>query len=548
MPFNDLFCPAFVNNGVLETGVNGRLTLDVAGFVAGAGSTILLNGGDLWLSGSPIAGSNEVTITTAQIYAFYADSNVVTSGAYGFGLGADTTLNNAAATLTLGAGTVLGTLVAAEGPTVINGGTVDDENGTITGVALLLQNLTLESATAVETLDLGGIGNPASTLSNVTIAGASTVDVVGSATLVGSLIGVSNVSVGDGTDIDSVLTLNGVAINEVQRSGGVTISCVGTGSELNLNSGQSIDGYTIDFVSNYDDLSLASNVAWNDATFNVSGSAIIESQSSSASPTFGSALSVNVAAGASLELVTGYSGSTSTTFATEGTITSAGTLALFSEPDIPIFLNTGTIDITSGGTLLAQDLLQATDCQVINRGEIALNGANSVAIFSYAISGPGTIALNGASDAVAFGNDVGGGQLVEFSGSQETMAFTTLAAATYFAGRVGGFALGDTLEYVGETLTAARFDGGSISVTLSTGTTVWLRTTTDLSGALTVSNSHGVGTVTYGSTAAVLPDWGGIMLPAVGEEHTAAAGSIAVQDYNRAASLRLDWLPQSPHF
>jgi len=150
--------------------------------------------------------------------------------------------------------------------------------------------------------------------------------------------------------------------------------------------------------------------------------------------------------------------------------------------------------------------------------------------------------------SAAAANGVIQGLISDFSGSQETMAFTTLAAATYFAGRVGGFALGDTLEYVGETLTAARFDGGSISVTLSTGTTVWLRTTTDLSGALTVSNSHGVGTVTYGSTAAVLPDWGGIMLPAVGEEHTTAAGSIAVRDHNPAASLLLDWLPQSPHF
>jgi hypothetical protein len=222
------FGGGFTNDGRAVVGANQTLLLTFGDVTAaGAGASILLDGGVIGLAG---------TLTAAQLAAFYRRQHIANTGGNGFGVFG--LLQNAGDTLQIGTGTVFGTLSPGgdntDTPTTISGGTVKDAGGEANAIVQLIG---VEYESATPTLQLRSLS-----ATNTTISGASTLYLgneagPGSNVTGGVLRGVGTVW------SDSGLVLNGVDITGVHNSGAVTIDTSGPGS-VEITASQNVTGYT----------------------------------------------------------------------------------------------------------------------------------------------------------------------------------------------------------------------------------------------------------------------------------------------------------------
>jgi len=176
------------------------------------------------------------------------------------------------------------------------------------------------------------------------------------------------------------------------------------------------------------------------------------------------------------------------------------------------FTNSGSISLAGGtiteatdnGTFPSVPMLNATGgtlsgfgsvaAEIINDGLITASGGTLT--LGQAITGTGTLAVDkGATLSLT---SISSGQTATFSG---TGGILGLAPAS-FLGEIGGFASGDTIDLASTKGTAASFSGTSLVVTLSTGSTIKLTTTTALTGTLkTTAGTHGDTLITFAAAA-----------------------------------------------
>ncbi len=226
-----------------------------------------------------------------------------------------------------------------------------------------------------------------------------------------------------------------------------------------------------------------------------------------------------------------------------GTISNTGTL-LISDATARVgstFSNAGTITLdrgtlTNGGTLAASALLNAADgaisgfgtisAAIVNDGRITAHGGTLT--LSGALSGSGKLVVD-AGDRLNL-TAVARGEVAIFATG--TASVLGLSPAT-FLGKIGGFAAGDTIDLAKTGAKAASFSGDSLVVTLSTGSTIALATTSALTGSLTVvAGTSGDTLIEFGgaASAAGLQDGptiavqqaeeeGGVMRPEMIGEH-----------------------------
>ena len=497
---------SFTNNGLITASCEVDLFLQGLN-APGAGGSIALQGGALVLFG---------TLTTAQLLATFAQQRVTGTGNYGFGVvGA---LDNSGTTLAVGTGTTLGTLSLAD----ITGGTIIDHGGSMAGGTLT--SLTYQSLTNTLSLAYG-------TLADVNLKGATTLIANSQVTIQGGTLS------GVGTISAHFLNLDGTDITGAGKSGKVLITTQAyANEEVAVSANQSVAGYTIDFTANSASFDAAGSAALDNATLNFSNSGTFGDSfgydyDDAGNVSLGTHFVINIAAGSSLAL-----GGVPAEFppapilTNQGTMAVAGTLALGGSYAIANLDNTGIIDISSGGTMLASSnpdtiltnggVIAATDgtldlTAVTNTGLISatFKTAPGTATIAGSLTGAGTVALTGTG-TLALGGTVAAGQLISLGSGTETMLFTNTTADTGFGGTIGGFAKGDSITFTGETLTAASFVGQSIVATLSTGGTIALATTSALSGGLSVTNAKGNASITYTNAEASGHGWSGGALAA----------------------------------
>ncbi len=503
----------FTNNGQID--VSGTfLFLDVQGLQA-PGALGVINVGD---NGSLVFVGSE---TTAQLNALFTQQNVTTSGSL-YGTGISGTLNNAGATLDVGAGTRFGTFTTyytnASGYGVVTGGTVVDEGGN-GAVAGTLSNLTLQSQVA--TLSLG----VNSELDDVTVTGATVVTASDLVLNGGTLNGVGTLSEASAYH---TLVLNGVDITGVDGSGSVTVLSSDRGG-LTISSAQSVAGYNIQLTGG-STLNVDSGASLNDAqaTFADPGGTdyfLCGSDADSTTVTLGESFTTAITSGTDVTFGSDNYGVT-TPITSMGTFDIAGSLQIGAGYYYAVLDNTGTIAVSSGGTLsvgpngnglttLANGGTIASTSGVIDIAAPVMNsglisdsfgGAARTATIDGAVTGAGTIALAGAG-TLALGGTVAAGQIVQFGTTTETLDLTQAQASAGFSGTLDGFTKGDLIILGGETVSSARFSGHSIIATLSTGGSIVLATGTALRGALSVSENSGNATLTYTSSQPSLRDW-----------------------------------------
>jgi hypothetical protein len=201
-------------------------------------------------------------------------------------------------------------------------------------------------------------------------------------------------------------------------------------------------------------------------------------------------------------------------FINAGSISAAGKEIVTSAASA--FLNTGSIQLASGATLALNLLnyyaappangndggaviqgagLLAT--QITNFGTIAASTSGGALVLNQAVGGAGTL-LADAGATLSLLGQVGAHQVASFGGANAVLGLK----GPSFLGTIGGFATSDTIDLLKQTATSAAFSGSSILVTLSTGSTLTLHTTTNLTGALTVtSDGHGGSLIGFAGAA-----------------------------------------------
>jgi hypothetical protein len=177
-------------------------------------------------------------------------------------------------------------------------------------------------------------------------------------------------------------------------------------------------------------------------------------------------------------------------FANFGSITLAGgTLTELTDsgtfPEIAM-LNGAGASISGFGTISAA---------IINNGTIT--ASSGTLTISQAVSGSGTLVV-AAGERLNLAS-VASGEVASFASG--TASVLGLSPAS-FLGKIGGFASGDTIDLANTVAKAASFVGSSLVVTLSTGSTIALATTSALTGSLTVvAGTSGDTLIEFGSAA-----------------------------------------------
>jgi hypothetical protein len=195
---------------------------------------------------------------------------------------------------------------------------------------------------------------------------------------------------------------------------------------------------------------------------------------------------------------------TGATLIDSGTLTNAGTIIVDGGPGIASALltvtsagtlaNTGTIEgtgtIDNAGLLIASGTISASTLS--NVGTLAII-ANSALTIGSAITAdathPGVVDI-AAHATLTLAGSVAANQEIAFAGPGVTLV---LAYPSAFAGSLGGFAPGDTIDLANLHLIAASAFGGTLDLTLANGATFDLRLDAPLSApALTLAaDGHG---------------------------------------------------------
>jgi hypothetical protein len=143
----------------------------------------------------------------------------------------------------------------------------------------------------------------------------------------------------------------------------------------------------------------------------------------------------------------------------------SGKTGIFSAAELASFTNFATIEI---GAKAVWDLSGAvtTALALVNDGKIAEAKSDTLTIDG-AVSGAGTIDVSAAP--LTLNGGVGSGQQIVFSGTGETLVLGDAAA---IAGKIEGFALGDTIDLSGVASSAIQgthFAGGVLTLDATGG-------------------------------------------------------------------------------
>ena len=460
----------FTNNGTILA-QNGAVLELPADFQTKVGpqSQIDLVGGNLVLDGF---------LATSSLLDLYMLDHISTSGACGFAVAGG--LNNSGETLTIGAGSQLGTFYG--GATMsVTAGAIDDLGGAELGTLSLLYVNYIEKAAAAT---LG-----TATFEGSNFSGAGTVVAQNLTLDQSTLTGVGTL------DIGASLDLEGAAISGVNKSGVVDVNFSnGYLSELTIGANQSVKGYAFTFGASGQfgsgAVNLAGGASIDNASFTFDGGFqnSITDEGAIADATLGAHVTTTLLSGEldilgqdaygkvvndGLMLINGELSvgkaagifSTQSVFQNAGSITVGAGSALFIDPTYGELINSGTISINGGA-------LEATAANLVNHGKLSvtdgtlvLDGPLTLGDLTH-IDHPGSeLLVNGSLDlggrsitllSPALRNLVLSGEVS--NGSLSIGAGNTLVTT--------GFGL-----FYGATLAAALNNNGTIIATVGLGET-----------------------------------------------------------------------------
>jgi hypothetical protein len=508
---------ANLNNGYVKIESGVKLTLD----------DVAVNGTNIEVDGenTPIGQlivQNDATITNGQVTIDASDEMV---------------LNNA----TINGGTVTGAgIVHIIGNSEIDGGATLSNSAVTVDAELTLDSVTVSGTIITDnagvelddtvTLEGGATIEGGEALGPITNNGM--LEVAGSATLLNDTL--TNASGGIiQVDDDQMLTLSGTEII------GGTIDAFGeSGGIIHVTGASEIDGgatlnngaVTVDANLTLDDVTVSGTIITDNAgvelddTVTLEGGAIIQGGEALGPITNNGMLEVAGSATLLNDALTDASGGIiqvddAQTLTLSGTEIIGGTINDFSgeaggkievtgasEIDGGATLNGGAVTVESGVTLTLDNvtatgtnftdtasgaIIQVDDATKLTLSGVTINGGT---VNDGTADGPGGIIdvtgsstienanLNNGNVKIENGailtlvDDTVSGTTISFTGTGETLK---LDKATSFGGTIAGIAAGDTIDLTTTKVTAATFDGSSLTVTESTGQ----QTTYQISGA-----------------------------------------------------------------
>jgi len=485
---------SFTNTGTVSIGANSTVVVDATSF-SNTGSFSVASGGAIDI---------EDTLTTAQLKTISAAAGTVEITTGG-------TLNNTGATLSVGAGSALGTIALAgtiAGGTIADaGGGISPAGGTLSGVTyegiinLTASNAELFVANGLTVTGVGGTGagtinltgntssllfTTSATLNNATVnlgaaSATAIIDLYGSSgltlTLGKSLTIVANAA-------DGVAYLGGYYYsgNTIINDG--TIDAGASGGTFNVApNGTFTDNGTIT-VSNGDTLNLQpakfTNLAGTTLTGGsyeaAAGSSIVLSNNDRI--VTDNATIILSGAGSAIEALNSSTSKQVTIDSTLTTIGTAGVLELLSNRNLTTtaaFSNAGLLQL-GGGTFTAASLTDAAGSRLLGHGMVAAAIANSGTIeasgggliLKQAVTGTGTLQID-AGSALSLAATVASTQSVAFNGAG---AILNLSTPSSFTNVISDLAAGDEIDLLKTAASAVTLNASNQLVVTNNGATV----------------------------------------------------------------------------
>ncbi len=174
---------------------------------------------------------------------------------------------------------------------------------------------------------------------------------------------------------------------------------------------------------------------------------------------------------------------------------------------VPSFTNDGTL-LLHGGTLSgppvagegAPTLSNQAGGHISGQGTVAMAIDNSGTIeasngnldLQQLVSGTGVLRADANSTLVLRGG-LAAGSVADFAGTNATIGLSPIS----FLGSLAGFAPGEQIDLIDTAVNSASFVGDSILVSLTSGQTFTLQTTTAETGALSVTSDENGGTIIF---------------------------------------------------
>ncbi len=525
---NETGAEAFVGGaygGGTLTNAGGRIqgalaggTLALGGTIVNSGTIAVSNGNTLVLNVAALTNTGTISATNSIVDVRSATTAQLEEVKFTNSLLAVTgLLNNAGTTLALGTGAVLPTL-ELEG--TIRSGTITDAGGglavygtgTLDGVAY---HGTLAIARPLDQLVItNGL-----TATDITgkLPGAIAITGAGSQLAWASTQALNNATVSIGNASESYqgtfISAPGIVSTYFYTGNGYLGGTVTLGSQLTVNqantyadiggtggrgylqtdSGTVTSAATINATFTHGQFSLEGDSFTNTGGIAVSNSATLTVGAAN----FTNAGAMRIDAGSTMNFdLTNYFGN--------------GVLQPYSFDNTGsiIMLGGSIVELTDNGTFPAVTELNAASGKIsgfgtinasfLDNGTITANGGTLTSLQQ--MSGTGSLVVNAGATFVLAG--VSNGVTAAFSGTGGILSLTPAS----FLGAIGGFAAGDTLDLLNTAAKAASFSGSSLAVTLSTGGTIKLATTSALSGALSVTaGTHGDALIRFAAAAVAPP-------------------------------------------
>jgi hypothetical protein len=483
------------NSGTISVGSGADVTLGSVGGTFSNTGTLLISDATANIGG---------TFTAASL----GTVKISTGGT----LGIAGTLTNTG-TLVVGTGTSLPALLLEPTGTILGGtisdagGGIVDDRGTLSGVTYrgelaLTAPLSLLTVTGgITVLPTSGTGPGTIAVTGVgsSVTGeASSIDFLGSQSLTDTVIDLGNITGGYGTADGIYLSDSGTLASTLTLAASTTLDQTGLAflqGAYAFDTATQIEEPTGDTIVNDGTLSLAEKGGIFDTAYvDLDNAGLMTiAKGDQVSVTAGTLTNSGTLAISDGKLVFSTTAGVNSGFTNSGLVTIGAASSLTVVNDVT-FSNAGKIDL-NGGTLANSDtspetaLLNAKAGSIIGFGTIAapiindgrITASGGTLTLSKAVSGDGTLVVD-AGDRLNLAS-VGKNEIALFATGPASVL--GLSPAT-FLGKIGGFAAGDTIDLAKTVAKAASFSGDSLVITLSTGSTIALATTSALTGSLTV--------------------------------------------------------------
>ncbi len=402
--------------GVITVGAGSILTLGSLGtpFIMTNEGTITANGATVQIADfADLANTGTLSINASRIgfggayTAAQLAQNLTTIGGAGNSVAIDGALNNAGATLDVGAGTAFG-VVSLGAAGTIAGGTVADS-----GSGLAFNGGTLDGVNYDGVMDMTASG------STVYVADGLTVGVAGSAAP-----GAINLGA-DGA----------IFFEDAQTFDNAVITLAGANETIDQET-----SYAAYQANGYSTVAQTLEFGANATIDQTSGSATIGTTATGGSYGYGAVAAVSAQSSLSGSGSPGSGTGTysyaygATTLDNEGTIDAAANNGSLSISPNSEFLNNGTVKVENGDTL---DVLAPT---FVNNGSVAID--SGIVLVTATTSGTGAFSIG--AGVLEFDSGVASADQVKFTGSQGLLQLTDSAQ---FAAQVAGMLGNDAIDF-----------------------------------------------------------------------------------------------------